>query len=49
MLFQKRFHAGLRDGSITLTFRRWSTPKVRVGGRYRFDRTGTLGRLRASR
>ena len=37
MLFKKRFHAGLRDGSIDLTFRRWSRAQVRVGGRYRFD------------
>jgi hypothetical protein len=37
MLFKTRFHAGLRDGSIDLTFRRWSKPKVKVGGAYRFD------------
>lgn len=35
MLFQKRFHAGLADGSIDRTFRVWASPKVRVGGRYR--------------
>ncbi|MHC5005198.1 MAG: ASCH domain-containing protein [Planctomycetota bacterium] len=38
MLFKSRFHAGLRDGSIDLTFRRWSRPQVKVGGVYRFDR-----------
>ncbi|MHC4991948.1 MAG: ASCH domain-containing protein [Planctomycetota bacterium] len=37
MLFKKKFLAGLRDGSIDLTFRRWSRPQVKVGGRYRFD------------
>ncbi len=42
MLFQKRFHPGLRDGSIGLTFRRWRTPKVKVGGRYRFGGSGLL-------
>jgi hypothetical protein len=35
MLFKTRFHAGLRDGSIDLTFRRWSRPQVKVGGTYR--------------
>jgi hypothetical protein len=27
-------HEGLRDGSITLTFRHWKRPQARVGGRY---------------
>ena len=36
MLFKRAFHAGLRDGSITLTFRRWSRPQVKAGGRYRY-------------
>jgi hypothetical protein len=35
MLFKTRFHAGLRDGSVTLTFRRWAAPKVKIGGEYR--------------
>jgi hypothetical protein len=26
---------GLRDGSITVTFRRWKRPQAKVGGRYR--------------
>ena len=34
MLFTKRFWPGLADGSITLTFRRWTRPQVRVGGCY---------------
>ncbi len=35
MLFKTRFHAGIRDGSIRLTFRRWKRPQVKVGGQYR--------------
>lgn len=35
MLFKQRFWAGLADGSITLTFRRWRSARVRVGARYR--------------
>jgi hypothetical protein len=42
LLFQKRFHAGLVAGSVTLTFRRWTSPKVRVGGRYRCHPIGVL-------
>lgn len=42
LLFQKRFHAGLLDGSISLTFRRWAKPLVRAGGRYRCHPIGVL-------
>jgi hypothetical protein len=42
LLFQKRFHAGLLDGSIRLTFRRWDRPHVRPGGRYRCHPIGVL-------
>ena len=42
LLFQKRFHAGLVDGSIWLTFRRWEKPHVRTGGRYRCHPIGVL-------
>jgi hypothetical protein len=42
LLFQKRFHAGLVDGSVTTTFRRWEKPHVRVGGRYRCHPIGVL-------
>lgn len=35
VLFEKRFHEGLVDGSITLTFRAWSRPQAKAGGRYR--------------
>ncbi len=34
VLFPNRMHEGLRDGSITLTFRHWKRPQARVGGRY---------------
>ena len=42
LLFQKRFHAGLVDGSVRLTFRRWEKPHVRPGGRYRCHPIGVL-------
>ena len=32
MLLPARIAAGVRDGSITLAFRRWEEPRVRVGG-----------------
>ncbi len=35
MLFPNRMHEGLRDGSITVTFRNWKRPQAKVGGRYR--------------
>ena len=34
MLFKQRFWAGLADGSITLTFRTWTRPQAKAGGRY---------------
>ncbi|WP_236519231.1 ASCH domain-containing protein [Sandaracinus amylolyticus] len=42
LLFQKRFHEGLTSGAITLTFRRWDKPHVKVGGRYRCHPIGVL-------
>ncbi|HEY8210120.1 MAG TPA: hypothetical protein VIG99_21690 [Myxococcaceae bacterium] len=42
LLFQKRFHAGLAGGSIRLTFRSWSKPLVKAGGRYRCHPLGVL-------
>jgi hypothetical protein len=42
LLFKKPFHAGLVDGSIRLTFRRWEKPHVRAGGRYRCHPIGVL-------
>ncbi|HEX6420902.1 MAG TPA: hypothetical protein VFZ77_20525 [Acidimicrobiales bacterium] len=35
MLFPRRFHAGLADGTVTLAFRRWRRPSVTAGGRQR--------------
>jgi hypothetical protein len=35
VLFPNRMHDGLRDGTITLTFRHWKRPQAKVGGRYR--------------
>ena len=35
MLFTADAWPGLADGSITLTFRTWSRPQAKVGGRYR--------------
>src|SRR5436190_19361383 len=42
LLFQKRFHEGIVDGSITLTFRLWDKPHVKPGGRYRCHPIGVL-------
>jgi hypothetical protein len=35
VLFEKRFWAGLVDGSVTVTFRRWKQRQVVAGKRYR--------------
>jgi hypothetical protein len=42
LLFQKRFHAGLVDGSITRTLRLWVTPRVKPQGRYRVHPIGVV-------
>jgi hypothetical protein len=42
LLFKKAFFEGLTTGAITLTFRRWQKPHVRVGGRYRCHPIGVL-------
>lgn len=42
ILFQKRFHEGISNGSITVTFRFWAKPQVRVGGRYRCHPIGVI-------
>ncbi len=34
--FQNKFHEGIRNGLITLTFRAWKSPRVKLGNRYRF-------------
>jgi hypothetical protein len=35
VLFERRFWAGIADGSITCTFRRWKRPQIVAGRRYR--------------
>jgi hypothetical protein len=35
VLFEKRFWAGITDGSVTSTFRRWKRPQALAGKRYR--------------
>ena len=34
MLFGKRSHDAVAAGQLTVTFRLWTRPKVKVGGRY---------------
>lgn len=41
-LFQKRFHAGLLAGKITLSFRLWPQARVKPGGRYRVHPIGVV-------
>lgn len=42
LLFKRGFWDGLVSGEITLTFRRWQSARVRVGGRYRCHPIGVL-------
>lgn len=42
LLFQKRFHEGLLNGTVRVTFRAWDKPHVREGGRYRCHPIGVL-------
>jgi hypothetical protein len=42
LLFKKPFWEGLKSGAITLTFRRWQKPHVKVGGRYRCHPIGVI-------
>jgi hypothetical protein len=35
MLFEQRFWAGIADGSITRTYRRWQAPRATAGRRHR--------------
>lgn len=49
LLFKKRFHAGLVDGSVTRTFRLWDSPHVKVGGRYRVHPIGVVEVSRVER
>jgi hypothetical protein len=40
MLFKTAFIPGIIDGSITVTFRDWTRPHARAGGRYRMQDRG---------
>ena len=47
MRFYQSAHAGLADGSITVTFRRWKRAQVKVGGTYRVGPVAlTVDRIR---
>ena len=35
MDFTRQLHDGIASGAVTLTFRLWSRPRARVGGRHR--------------
>jgi hypothetical protein len=37
MLFTKYLRDGVRSGAITRSVRVWMSPRVRAGGRYRFE------------
>ena len=37
MQFTKRLRPGIRRGEITCTVRIWTTPRVKVGGRYKME------------
>jgi hypothetical protein len=37
VLFEQRFHAGIADGSVTCTFRRWKRSQAVAGHRYRVN------------
>jgi hypothetical protein len=36
--FSRELHDDIADGDLTLTFRLWSRPQAKVGGRYRVGR-----------
>lgn len=42
MLFQRRFHAGIRSGAILQTYQIWKAAKVKAGGRYRLGPDGVI-------
>ena len=46
MLFKHKYHPRITTGEITLTFRLWSKPQVKAGGRYRYG--CNIGRLLCS-
>src|SRR5262245_11134319 len=42
LLFEKRFHEGLKSGAVALTFRAWPSARVKPGGRYRCHPIGVI-------
>jgi hypothetical protein len=42
MLFQRRFHDGIRSGQIRCTVRIWQRPHAKVGGRYTLGGGGAI-------
>lgn len=42
MLFKRRFLQPIRDGEVTLTFRRWKRPQAKVGSKHRLWDLGLL-------
>lgn len=42
MLFRSSFHAGIRAGTITVTYRRWSRPMARIGARHTVPPIGVV-------
>ncbi len=42
MLFERRFHPGIRSGEVRLSFRRWQTARVEAGRRYRIHPLGEI-------
>jgi len=42
MLFLARFWPGIRDGSVTVTYRAWKRAQAKAGGKHRFQSDGAL-------
>ena len=48
LAFTQDAHAGIADGSITVTYRAWKRPQVKVGGKYRFHRVEPVAKAALS-
>lgn len=42
MMFKARFHDGIKDGSITLTYRSWKRTQAKVGNAYKIHAIGMI-------
>ena len=42
MLFKTRFHPGIKDGTVCLTYRAWQTARVSTGRSYRLGAAGAI-------